>query len=492
MLKLRAYLGWHTACRRLCAAQLSTGASMTSNLILNTDSYKLGTYLQYPADTRSVSAFVTTRGTSFRPEVMFFGLQMFLKDYLSRPVTRLDVAEAEDVASAHGQPFDRAGWLRIVETHGGLLPLRIEALPEGTALRRGVPVVQVVNTDPALPWLTSHIETSLLRAVWYPSTVATTAWRLRMAILPFLERTTDDPQGLQPSRISDYGCRSTSGIEQSAIGGAAHLVHFHSSDSLPGILQARRAYGAAMPASSIPAAEHGTITAWGQDRETEAYSHLIDKFSSFGAYSVVSDSYDLHNAVTEIWGKKLQTKVRAAGATLVVRPDSGDPIDTPVQVVAQLAYAYGTRLNGKGFKVLDANVRVIQSDGVSLQDIQMILGRLEGMGFSAENISFGMGSGLLHKINRDTLSFTMRQSAVQSGAGEWRDIGRRSPHPQDKAPMAGRVAAIADGTDIVAIPLGELGSRENLLQPIWENGRLLKEWSFDEVRARASAASVSP
>jgi nicotinamide phosphoribosyltransferase len=247
-----------------------------------------------------------------------------------------------------------------------------------------------------------------------------------------------------------------------------------------------------MPASSIPAAEHGTITAWGQNRETEAYSHLIDKFSSFNAYSIVSDSYDLHNAVTEIWGKKLQTKVRAAGATLVVRPDSGDPIDTPVQVVAQLAYAYGTRLNGKGFKVLDANVRVIQSDGVSIQDIQMILGRLEGMGFSAENISFGMGSGLLHKINRDTLSFTMRQSAVQNAAGEWRETGRRSPHPQDKPPMAGRVAAIADGTDIVAVPLAELGRRPNLLQPVWENGRLLKEWSFDEIRARASAASSAP
>jgi nicotinamide phosphoribosyltransferase len=312
-----------------------------------------------------------------------------------------------------------------------------------------------------------------------------------MAILPFLERTTDDPQALQPSRISDYGCRSTSSVEQSALGGAAHLVHFHSSDSLPGILQARRAYGAAMPASSIPAAEHGTITAWGQDREVDAYSHLIDKFSKFGAYSVVSDSYDLHNAVTEIWGKKLQTKVRAAGATLVVRPDSGDPIDTPVQVVAQLAYAYGTRLNGKGFKVLDANVRVIQSDGVSIQDIQMILGRLEGMGFSAENISFGMGSGLLHKINRDTLSFTMRASAVQNAAGAWRDIGRRSTNPQEKQGMTGRVAAIADGTDIVAVPMADLGARQNLLQPVWENGRLLKDWSFDEIRAQAGAASVS-
>lgn len=463
---------------------------MTDNLLLNTDSYKLGVFLQYPQNTRAVSAFVTTRGNSFRPEVMFFGLQMFLKQYLSRPITGSDLDEAEEVARAHGQPFDRSGWQHILQTHKGILPLRIEALPEGTAIRRGVPVMQVVNTDPLVPWLTSYMETALLRAVWYPSTVATTAWRLRLAIQPFLDRTTDDPAGLQPSRISDFGCRSTSSTEQAAVGGAAHLVHFNSSDSLPAILQARRFYNASMPAYSIPAAEHGTIIAWGQGREVDAYSNMIDNFASFGAYSVVSDSFDLHNAVSEIWGKKLQTKVRAAGGVLVVRPDSGDPIDTPVQVVAQLAYAFGTRLNGKGFKVLDGNVRVLQADGVSIQDIQMILGRLEGMGFSAENISFGMGSGLLHKINRDTMSFTMRTSAVQDDTGQWRPIARRPSNPQEKAPMAGRMAAIADGYDIVAIPLQDLGNRTNLLQPVWQDGQLMVDWSLDEIRARATAASL--
>ncbi|MBU2327237.1 MAG: nicotinate phosphoribosyltransferase [Alphaproteobacteria bacterium] len=463
---------------------------MTRNLLLNTDSYKLGVFLQYPKDTRAVSAFVTTRGNSFRPEVMFFGLQMFLKDYLSAPISRADIDEAQEVSSAHGQPFDRSGWEHILNAHGGMLPLKIEALAEGSAIRRGVPVMQVVNTDPRVPWLTSYMETALLRAVWYPSTVATTAWRLRMAIQPFLDRTTDDPMGLQPSRISDYGCRSTSSVEQSAIGGAAHLVHFDSSDSLPAILQARRFYNASMPARSIPAAEHGTIIAWGQTQETEAYSHLIDNFASFGGYSVVSDSFDLHNAVSEIWGKTLQTKVRASGGVLVVRPDSGDPIETPIQVVAQLAYAYGTRLNGKGFKVIDGNVRVLQSDGVSLQDIQMILGRLEGMGFSAENISFGMGSGLLHKINRDTLSFTMRTSAVQDGNEQWRPVVRRPSNPQERIAMAGLVAAIADGHDIMPVPLEDLGARPNLMATVWQDGELLVDSSLDEIRARATAASL--
>ena len=120
----------------------------------------------------------------------------------------------------------------------------------------------------------------------------------------------------------------------------------------------------------------------------------------------------------------------------------------------------------------------------------MILERLEGMGFSAENISFGMGSGLLHKINRDTMSFTMRTSAVQDDTGQWRPIARRPSNPQEKAPMAGRMAAIADGYDIVAIALQDLGNRTNLLQPVWQDGQLMVDWSLDEIRARATAASL--
>ncbi len=460
------------------------------NPILDTDSYKLGHFLQYPAGTRAISAYVTTRGNSFRPEVMFFGLQMFLKEYLSRPITRADIDEAEEVATLHGQPFDRAGWTHIVNVHGGYLPLRIEALQEGLVVRRDVPVVQVANTDPELPWLTSYMETALLRAVWYPSTVATMAWRIKQAIRPFLERTSDRAEELISASISDFGARGTASLEQTGLGGAAHLVHFSSTDSLPGVLHARRYYGALMAGRSVPASEHTTVTAWGQTREAEAYSNMIERFARFGAYSIVADSFDLNNAVADILGKKLQTRIRAANATLIVRSDSGDPIDTPVQVVAQLAYAFGTHLNGKGFKVLDNNVRVIQSDGVSLQNIQMILGRLEGMGFSSENISFGMGSSLLQKVSRDTLSFTMRASALQDEGGVWRDIGRRPGNPQEKPPTLGRQAVVQEEGDIFAVPLGELGQRPNLLQPVWENGKLLRDLAFDEIRELAAAAGA--
>ena len=457
------------------------------NPILNTDSYKFGHYLQYPPGTRAISSYITTRGHSETAELVFFGLQMFLKEYLSKPFTAADIAEGETVAALHGQPFNRAGWEHILNAHGGYFPLRVEAIAEGSLLRRDVPMVQVVNTDPQVPWLTSYVETAMLRAVWYPSTVASAARRIRQTMLPFLEKSCEDPQAMSRTRLVDFGARGVASLEQAGIGAAAHLVQFDQTDTLTGILFAREYYGAEMAGFSVPASEHTTMTAWGQSDEAAAYANMIDNFARFGAYSVVSDSYDINNAVAEIWGKQLQAKVRAAGGTLIVRPDSGDPIDTPVQVVAQLAYAFGTHLNGKGYKVLDNSVRVLQADGLSLQDITMILGRLESMGFSAENIAFGMGASQLQKLSRDTYSFTMKGSARQEERGIWHDISRRPAMRREKLPNSGRQAVILEEGGLAPVRLEELGARQNYLEPVWEDGKLLRDWDFEEIRARASA-----
>ena len=455
------------------------------NPILTADSYKLGHYLQYPQETKAVSGYITTRGASPRPEIVFFGLQMFLKEHLSRKITSEHVNEAEEIARLHGQPFNRAGWERIVSTHGGYLPLRIEALPEGMILRRDLPMVQVISTDPELPWLTGFIETALLRGVWYPSSVATRARRLKDQLRPYYQQSCDDPEAVLETALADYGARASASHEQSGLGGLAHLLSFSRSDTLAAIEYGRRYYGRPIAGCSMPASEHTTMIAWGQEREAEAFANMLDRFPDFPAVSVVSDSYDIANAVSEIWGKTLKDRVEAERPRLIVRPDSGDPIDTPVQVVSQLAYAFGTHQNARGYKVIDHGVRVLQADAVSIQDIIMVLGRLEGMGFSSENITFGMGSSLLQKVSRDSFSFTMKTTAWRDQDGRWHDMARRQPPMRSGNPKTGLRAVINDAGDIYDIPLSELGARENLLQPVWETGRLLQDWSFDEVRARA-------
>ena len=170
---------------------------------------------------------------------------------------------------------------------------------------------------------------------------------------------------------------------------------------------------------------------------------------------------------------------------MVIRPDSGDPIETPVHVIKQLDYHFGSALNGKGYKVLDKSVRVIQGDGISNADISQILGRLEAFGFSAENIDFGMGGGLLQKVNRDTYSFAMKTNARLDETGKWHDVFKRPATMNVKASKAGRQAVVNGLGGLEAARLDELKDRHNHLETVWKNGDLLREWSFEEIRARA-------
>ena len=226
-----------------------------TNLILSTDSYKHSHFLQYPPEARAISAYLEARHNDFAKEVLFLGLQSYLIDYLGRAVSKADVDEAEAICTAHGVPFNRSGWDRIVDQHGGYLPIEIKALPEGMMVPTGVPLVQGENTDPALPWLPTFIETALLRAVWYPTTVGTLSWKCKAIIAAGLDKSSDDPAAQLPFKLHDFGARGVSSGESAALGGMAHLVNFMGTDTLEGIMAARRYYGAEMPGFSIPAAE---------------------------------------------------------------------------------------------------------------------------------------------------------------------------------------------------------------------------------------------
>src|SRR5690606_22019310 len=132
----------------------------------------------------------------------------------------------------------------------------------GTQVPVGNVLVQVINTDPECAWVTSYIETALLRAIWYPTTVATVSKHCQKIIARYLEETADDLSRL-PVKLHDFGARGASSDESVGIGGLAHLVNFVGTDSLSAIVAARRFYNIDMPAFSVPAAEHSTITSWG-------------------------------------------------------------------------------------------------------------------------------------------------------------------------------------------------------------------------------------
>ena len=458
------------------------------NIILNTDSYKVSHYLQYPPKTEYVSSYIESRGGDY-DESCFFGLQMFIKDYLTTPFTQADIDEAETMYNAHGVPFNRAGWEYILREHEGYLPLEIQAIPEGSITPTHNVLVQVVNTDPNCSWLTSYVETSLLRAVWYSTTVATISRHVKKIIHKYLSATADNTDGL-PFKLHDFGARGVSSNESAAIGGLAHLVNFQGTDTVASLVAAKRYYGEDMAGFSIPAAEHSTMTAWTQAHERDAYENMLEQFSGEGKLvAVVSDSYDLWNAIDNIWGEQLKERVVNSGGTLVVRPDSGDPVTVVCTAINKLMEKFGYTLNSKGYKVLPDYVRLIQGDGVSPKSIEKILDVMEHQKLSADNVAFGMGSSLLQRLNRDTLKFAMKASAAKVD-GVWRDVFKDPKTDHGKVSKKGRLALVPSGDGVMTVREDALNGHTNLLEPIFRNGKLLKEQTLAEIRMRAELEPV--
>ncbi len=453
------------------------------NPILNTDSYKTSHFVQYPEGAEYVSSYIESRGGVY-PNTVFFGLQMFIKQYLTKPITLADIDEAEEICTEHGVPFNRPGWVHILEAHQGYFPLHIEAVAEGSQVPVGNVLVQVVNTDPTCAWLTSYIETALLRAIWYSTTVATLSKSCHTIIARYLNETADDCSGL-PFKLHDFGARGASSEETTAIGGLAHLVNFMGTDSLSAIVAARRYYHTKMAGFSIPAAEHSTITSWGRDGETAAYANMLKQFGGEGKLlAVVSDSYDFFNAIDNIWGGELKTQVEHTGGTLVIRPDSGEPVEIVPEAIERLMKKFGFSVNSKGYKVLPPYVRVIQGDGVCATAIAAILAELQKRGLSADNLGFGMGGELLQKINRDTQKFAMKASAICIN-GVWRDVYKDPITDQGKRSKKGRLALIKDDEGYKTVPLSNVTQDENQLITIFNNGKLVKDYTLEQVRQKA-------
>lgn len=466
---------------------------MFDNILLNTDSYKASHAFQYPPNTTRVFSYIESRGGRF-DRTVFFGLQGFLKQYLSKPVTAEQVDEAAEFWAAHGEPFYREGWDYIVREHAGILPVIIRAVPEGTVVPTHNVLVTVENTDPKCFWLTSFLETAILRSVWYPTTVATVSWHVRQSIFTALVKSSEAPLPQINWKCQDFGARGCSSMETAAIGGAAHLVNFSGSDTVSGILYARRFYGAPMAGFSIPAAEHSTITAWGRDGETAAYANMLEQFAKPGALvAVVSDSYDLMHAVREIWGGELRERIVNSGATLVVRPDSGDPLTVPVDVVEALGERFGFTTNSLGYRVLPDCVRVIQGDGINVDSLPQILDNLLERGWSADNMAFGMGGGLLQQVNRDTQKFAMKASACEVD-GVWRDVFKDPLTDPGKRSKRGKVTLWTSGDEFeTAVSQPKRWTDRGItwteaLDTVWRNGELLVDQTFDEIRARANPA----
>jgi len=465
----------------------------TDNFLLKTDSYKINHWNQYPAGTRTIESYFECRKGATFGSFPFFGLQYVLKrHFVGEVVDHASIDQVLPLFRAHfggdGYFYEKA-WRTLVDRHHGRLPLRVRALPEGTIIRPGVAPFVVRNTDPDFAFLTNVGET-LLMQTWYGTTVAAMSYAVKSVIAGYLKATGCTLADL-PFMLHDFGFRGATTFEAAGIGGAAHMLSFFGTDNLAAMATAMDFYGAAVDglAYSVPATEHSVMTASGRAGEADLVGRLIREYPR-GILSVVADSYDVYNFVRHIVGDLHKEAILARDGVFVIRPDSVTPMDpTPEAEMVTLCNILwekiGGVINAAGYKVLDPHVRLLWGDGIDLGGIVKILEAMSRAGFAASNIAcFGMGGGLLQKVNRDTQRCAIKACALEDKDGVWHDQ-YKEPLDQTKKSLRGRLKTVQAPDGLATVRIEDEG--EDLLQTVFENGELLVDHKFEDVRARTQA-----
>lgn len=475
-------------------------ASVFDNIILATDSYKVSHYRQYPPESEYVYSYFESRGGKF-DEICFFGLQYFIKRYMTGVVVTAEkIKEAKELYDMHMGPghFNEEGWKHIMEAHGGKLPIAIKAVPEGTIVPVKNVLFTMVNTDPKCFWLTNYLETLLVQ-VWYPMTVATNSREQKKILATYLDKTGGDYSGIH-FMLHDFGFRGVSSVESAGIGGAGHLVNFWGTDTIAALQTIKHYYGGesvpipvpgvegTIPIAglSIPAAEHSTITSWGRDNELAAFENMLDQYPE-GLLAVVSDSYNVFEACTNLWGKALKEKIKNRKGRLVVRPDSGDPPEIVPQLLGLLCEAFkeDVTTTSTGHKLLPPYIRMIQGDGISYESLGEILKAMAEKGYAAENCAFGSGGALLQKLNRDTQKCAFKCCEITKKGGATTNVYKDPITDAGKKSKMGKLTLEMEGDKLVTKTEGKGDPAKDQLVEVFRDGVLLVSYDFQAVRKRA-------
>ncbi|KAG2489592.1 hypothetical protein HYH03_011873 [Edaphochlamys debaryana] len=460
-----------------------------------TDSYKATHYLQYPKARKFVAYGEFRQGYNkdkADTRMVSYGMRYLVENYISKPWTMEDIAMAESFYKTHMSPgytefpFPKALFEKFVLENNGFFPVKLEALPEGTCINARVPVYQITATEEYTP-LCTFLET-LLTMIWYPTTVATLSRRSRDVVEASFARTSDGGPAspLVQSRLVDFGFRGCTSLEQSIIGGCAHLLSFTSSDTMSAAFYAQFKLNGGRPVGcSIPATEHSVMTSW--PTEAAAMENMMDNFGT-GIYACVMDSYDYAKALSEVL-PSVAAKKLGKGGYLVLRPDSGDPTDAVLMALRAAEKVFGSVRNSKGFRVIPG-CGVIQGDGIDLSTMEKIAQAIEAEGYAADNVSYGMGGGLLQKVNRDTMSFATKLCHIVYADGHAADIMKQPQTDTGKFSLPGVLAVkrVNGVPTVFPADSGEVAPHDNLLRVVYDMRPLEGVWDdFDTVRARVAS-----
>lgn len=470
------------------------------NLLLMTDVYKLGHMRMYPKGTTKVYSYLCARSTKKEQQALFFGLQPYLK-LLERGITKDD---AEEFMSYYTEilgatpPADIADKINSLVKLGHI-PLEIKAVPEGTVLDNRNVLATVTNTHPEFHWVVGFFE-SLLLKVWNTTSVATLSHKFKRVASKFTKETSDS-DFLLPFLVHDFGYRGVSSEQTAELSGAAHLVNFCGTDTVPAVKFLKENYGATgLVGASVPASEHSIHCSFGPTAQDELdYVNNMMDLNPTGIVSVVSDAYDYWRMLT-VTLPTLKDKILNRDGKFVVRPDSGDPKKilcgdpdaspgTPEHkgTFRLLEETFGATVNSKGFKELNPKIGVIYGDGMYFARYVDILETMKQMGFANTNLVIGIGGLLLQQHNRDDLGFAFKATYAEIN-GVATELFKDPITDSGKKSHKGLMQLIRnlDGSfHTVDQVTWDIANNETELKTVFLNGKVVKEYTLDEIRKRS-------
>lgn len=482
--------------------------------MLLTDFYKQGHISQYPKGISEVYSTLTCRFTykENMNETVFFGLQKFIKEYLIDNFNEnFFKRDLEEVLAEYKQVIGTAlnqkevNTKHIEDLHAlGYLPIKICSVAEGTIVPLKVPILTIQNTKPEFYWVTNFLETILSAEIWQPITSATISLEFRKLCEKYADTTCDNNEHVT-YQCHDFSMRGMQGLDSVINSGMGHHLLFNGTDSIPAILGAAEYYpnpNNEILGSSIPATEHSVMCSYGQDGEIGLLKHLLTEVYPSGMFSAVCDTWDFWKVVSE-YLPKLKDIIMAREGKLVIRPDSADPVDvicgtkisngeTPEEkgLIECLWDIFGGTTNSKGYKVLDSHIGAIFGDGITLDVARRVFEKLELKGFASSNIVFGVGSFTYTYNTRDSFGLALKTTYVVVD-GEERKVCKKPKTDSSKTSQNGLVC-VYEEDGVITYQDGFIKktledfekTHKPLLEPIFEDGKLLKEYSFIEVRER--------
>ena len=502
------------------------------NPLLLTDGYKTSHNKQYPEGTTLVYSNFTPRSNKYAPkgcnEVVVFGTQMvmmqlhemFQKDFFSKPKDEVCGEMKQELSMYLGSDYDVSHFEALHDL--GYLPINVKSLTEGTKVPIKVPVLTIYNTHPDFYWITNYLETILSNLLWKPMTSATISHQYRKVLTKWQEKTDKEKSWFIDWQGHDFSMRGMDSVEAVVSSGLGHLTSFMGTDSLPTIWGARKYYGAnGSFCGSVPATEHSVMCAGGKEDEVETFRRLLETYPT-GILSVVSDTWDLWKVCTE-HVVTLKEEILARDGKLVIRPDSGDPVDilcgsvnpayrtgiagknrtnwSPEErgVIELLWEIFGGTINEQGYKVLDPHIGAIYGDSITLDRQIQIYERLEAKGFAATNIVLGVGSFTYQMNTRDTLGFAAKGawfevkelvSGDENSEAYYKKTGYdiyKDPITDDgtKKSLKGLICVTEDHEVLTQCTWEQ--EAQGILQTIYEEGRFDNQTSLTKVRNKLNS-----